>query len=275
MNYRTYLKDHKRIVVKVGTTTLTHSTGRLNLKRMEKLARVLSDLRNEGREVILVSSGAIAVGTERLGLMERPRDIQGKQAAAAVGQGVLMQIYQNLFLQYNQQVAQILLTKDVVENELRKHNAQNTFFTLLGMGVIPIVNENDTVATEEIEFSDNDTLSAMVARLVQADLLILLSDIDGLYSEDPKKNKQAKIISIVDEVTEEIERIGGGPGSALGTGGMATKIAAAKIACASGVDMIIASGEQPTIVQELLEGSQAGTLFRCSKPSKVVEIYSL
>lgn len=261
---RAYIKEYQRIVVKVGSTTLTHKTGRLNLKRMEKLARVLSDLRNEGKEVILVTSGAIGVGTERLGLCERPRDVQGKQAAAAVGQAVLMQIYQNFFMEYNQKVAQILITKDVVEDPIRKRNAQNTFNTLLDMGVIPIVNENDSVSTEEIEFSDNDTLSATVGGLIQADLLILLSDIDGLYTADPRKDPNAVMLHAINGITSEIENMAGSAGSALGTGGMATKVAAAKIAGAAKVDMIIANGEDPAVVQRLLEGEEIGTIFIAS-----------
>lgn len=264
MNERLALAKHNRIVIKVGTTTLTHSNGRLNLIRMEKLARVLSELRNQGKEIILVSSGAIAVGTERLGLAERPRDTRGKQAAAAVGQAVLMQIYQKLFMEYNQNVAQILLTRDVFENETRRSNAHNTFFTLMDMGVISIVNENDTVSTSELsdlEFRDNDTLSAYVAKLIGADLLIILSDIDGLYDKNPKVNQDAKIIHNVKKITNDIENMGGASDSKFGTGGMETKILAAKTINSVGIDMIIASGEEPTLIYDILEGRDIGTLF--------------
>jgi glutamate 5-kinase len=264
VNERAALAKHNRIVVKVGTTTLTHSNGKLNLVRMEKLARVLSELKNQGKEVILVSSGAIAVGTERLGLVERPRDTRGKQAAAAVGQAVLMQIYQKFFNEYNQNIAQILLTRDVFEDEIRRNNAHNTFFTLMNMGVIPIVNENDTVSTSELsdlEFRDNDTLSAYVAKLVEADILILLSDIDGLYDKNPKTNQDAKMIHNVKKITAEIEDMGGAPDSKFGTGGMETKILAAKTINDLGIDMVIASGEDPTLIYDILAGEEIGTLF--------------
>ncbi len=268
MNYRQNLKNSKRIVVKVGTTTLTYPNGKLNLKKMEKLARVLSDLRNEGKDVILVSSGAIAVGTDRLGLIERPRDVRGKQAAAAVGQAVLIQIYQKFFTEYNQNIAQILLTRDVFGDEIRRNNAHNTFFSLMNMGVIPIVNENDTVSTSELadlEFKDNDTLSAYVAQLVDADILILLSDIDGLYDANPKENPNAHIIHNVEEITSEIESMGGGSSSKLGTGGMETKILAAKDINAQGIDMVIASGEDPMIIYDIINGKDVGTLFAAKK----------
>lgn len=268
MNQRSYLNRHNRIVVKVGTTTLTYSNGRLNLKRMEKLARVLCELRNEGKEIILVSSGAIAVGTERLGLIERPRDTRGKQAAAAVGQAVLMQIYQKFFMEYNQNVAQILLTRDIFENENKRNNAHNTFFTLMNMGVIPIVNENDTVSTIELsdlEFKDNDTLSAYVSVLIDADILILLSDIDGLYNRDPGVDKGAKIIRNVKSITQEIESMGGGSNSKFGTGGMETKISSAKWINSKGIDMVIASGKEPELIYDILKGKEIGTLFMAQK----------
>lgn len=264
MNERLKLINHNTIVVKVGTTTLTYSNGRLNLRRMEKLARVLSDLRNEGKEVILVSSGAIAVGTERLGLMERPRDTRGKQATAAVGQAVLMQIYQKFFTEYNQNIAQVLLTRDVFEDDIRRTNAYNTFSSLINMGVIPIVNENDTVSTSELsdlEFKDNDTLSAYVATLIKADILILLSDIDGLYNCDPRINQDAKIIHNVKVITEDIENMGGGSNSKFGTGGMETKISAAKSINSLGIDMVIASGNDPIAIYDILKGKDIGTLF--------------
>lgn len=264
MNERLCLQKHNRIVVKVGTTTLTYSNGRLNLRRMEKLARVLCELKNEGKEVILVSSGAIAVGTERLGLIERPKDTRGKQAAAAVGQAVLMQIYQKFFTEYNQNIAQILLTRDIFEIESKRENAHNTFFSLMNMGVIPIVNENDTVSTLELtdlEFKDNDTLSAYVADLVEADILILLSDIEGLYNRDPRVDKTAKIIRNVHSITQSIESMGGGSNSKFGTGGMETKISAAKFVNEKGIDMVIASGKDPELIYDILKGKEIGTLF--------------
>jgi glutamate 5-kinase len=221
---------------------------------------VLTDLRVCGKEVILVSSGAIAVGADRLGT-PRPRDTSGKQAVSAVGQAILMQIYENFFMQYNQHVAQILLTKDALENEERKRNARNTFAKLLSLRVIPIVNENDTVSTDELEFSDNDSLSAYVACLVEADALIMLSDIDGLYDRDPKKHSDAKLISVVPEITEEIARGAGGAGSSLGTGGMETKLTAARMAAEAGIDTIITSGERAEVLFDILGGAEIGTLF--------------
>ncbi len=256
------IESIKRIVIKVGTTTLTHESGKLNLKRIEKLSWVLSDLHNSGYEVVLVSSGAIAVGADRLGLTSRPRDVQGKQAASAVGQAILMQIYENFFMQYNQIVAQILLTKDVVDFPVRRSHAKNTFSALLELGVIPIVNENDTVAVDEIEFSDNDTLSAYVADLIDADALIILSDIDGLYDGDPHKNSEAKLISEVDIISDEIVDSATGSSGNLGTGGMATKVSAAKMLMPRGIHTFIVSGCDPTILFELLEGSEIGTLFK-------------
>jgi glutamate 5-kinase len=259
------LHDSHRIVVKVGTSTLTYDTGKLNLNRIECLVRVLADLRNQGKQVVLVTSGAIGVGVGKLGLRERPDTIPGKQAAAAIGQCQLMHLYDKLFSEYGQTVAQILLTKDVVENDHRKDNAVNTFNTLLEYGVVPIVNENDTIAIEEIEyadnFGDNDTLSAVVAELIKADLLVILSDIDGLYNEDPKKNPEAKIIHVVEKITDTIKELAGGAGSSRGTGGMATKITAAEIACSAGVNMVITSGEDPRILYDIMQAKQVGTLF--------------
>lgn len=263
MSNRIDLKNHNRIVVKVGTTTLTYETGKLNFKRIAKLAWVLADLRNQGKEVVLVSSGAIAVGADRLGLTKRPDDIRGRQAASAVGQAILMQIYENFFMQYNQQVAQILLTKDVLENDTRKENAKNTFAALTEMGVIPIVNENDTVSIEEVEFSfsDNDTLSAYVACLVDADMLIILSDIDGIYDCDPKKNENAKHISYVDKFDDALFGVAGESASKLGTGGMVTKLYAAEKASGFGIDTVIAQGENPEIIFDILNGEEKGTLI--------------
>lgn len=262
MDYRLNLKNYKRIVIKIGTTSLTYDNGKLNLQQIDKLSWVLSDLRNQGKEIILVSSGAIAVGADRLGLSERPRDIMRKQAASAVGQAVLMQIYEKFFMEYNQKVAQILLTKDVFDFEVKKRNAKNTISTLLSMGVIPIVNENDTIATDELmDFSDNDTLSAYVANLVESDLLILLSDIDGMYKQDPNKNINAPIINLIDEINDEIYKIAGGSSNKLGTGGMISKVKAAKIVNSYGIDMVIASGKKPNVIFNILNGENIGTLF--------------
>jgi len=262
MSFRAGLQRHKRIVVKVGTTTLTYANGKLNFKLMDKLCMVLTDLRNQGKDVILVSSGAIAVGADRLGLAERPRDIPGKQAASAVGQAVLIQIYENFFINYNQKTAQILLTRDVMEQEHLRDNARNTFFTLLSLGVIPIVNENDTISVEELGFSENDNLSARVACLADAELLILLSDQDGMYDEDPGKNPQARLIPVVDGITADVEAMAGDSASALGTGGFAAKVGAAKMANAQGIDVVVASGADPEVLFDILAGAEKGTLFR-------------
>jgi glutamate 5-kinase len=255
----------KSLVVKVGTSTLSYKNGRLNFHRMEKLAHELSKIRNRGIKVTLVSSGAIGVGAGRLFLTKRPEELAKKQALAAIGQAQLIKIYQKFFDDYNQSVAQVLLTKDVMTHTNRHHNAQNTLFKLLDMGIIPIINENDTIATDEIEFGDNDTLSAMVATLVDADLLILLSDIDGLYSADPKKNKAAKIIRSVPVINSEIERLAEGAGSSFGTGGMVTKIAAAKITSKAGIDMVLAHGDEPSLMFDILEGKEIGTHFHADR----------
>ncbi len=261
---REKIKNAKRIIVKIGTSSLTHDNGKVNLNKMEKLARVLTDINNSGREVILVSSGAIGAGMQRIGRNKRPEELPLKQATAAIGQAILMQMYQKFFGEYNQVIAQILLTKDVVEDEIKKVNAKNTFKTLLDLGVIPIINENDCISTTQIEgyrFGDNDTLSATVAQLVEADVLILLTDIDGLYTDNPKENSDAVLIQEVREITSEIEALAGGSGSKFGTGGMATKIIAAKIAKEWGADTIVASGENIEILTELLEGKEIGTWF--------------
>ncbi len=262
MDYRSSLSRHNRIVVKVGTTTLTYSNGRINLRRIEEIAFVLSDLRNSGKEIVLVSSGAIAVGAERLLLKERPRDTRGKQAASSVGQIALMQIYQKSFMSFNQKIAQILLTKDVFEDAERKQNAKNTFATLLDMGVIPIVNENDAVATDELGFSENDRLSAYVATLVGADLLIILSDIDGFYAKDPKKHEEAEIIRYVEDISRDVFAMAGTAGSRLGSGGMTAKLSAAKLAMDAGIDTVMAHGENPKILYGILGGEEVGTLFK-------------
>lgn len=263
---RDYMTDKRRIVVKVGSSSLVHAqTGQLNLAKIEKLVRVLADQHNRGREVILVSSGAIAVGCTELGLKERPKDKAGKQACAAVGQASLMTVYRKLFAEYGATAAQILMTKNTMIEETSRHNARATFAELLNLGVIPVVNENDTVATDEIEFGDNDTLSAIVAALVEADLLILLSDIDGLYDNDPRTCPDAKFISEVTYIDDDILKMGKGAGSGYGTGGMATKISAARIATDSGADMIIANGADVGIVTSILEGEPLGTIFKAHK----------
>ncbi|WFR60006.1 glutamate 5-kinase [Anaerocolumna sp. AGMB13025] len=268
---RDAIKDKKRIVIKIGSSSLTHeSTGSLNLSKMEKLVRVLTDLRNQGKDVILVSSGAIAVGRETLGLKEKPKDKAAKQACAAVGQARLMMVYQKLFAEYNQVPAQILMTKYTMINDISRENARNTFEELLTMGVIPIVNENDTVSTDEIEFGDNDTLSALVAALVDADLLILLSDIDGLYTDDPRKNIEAVFIDYVEVIDEKLAKMGKDSSTSVGTGGMTTKISAARIATDSGADMIIANGEDIYIINEIMEGRNVGTLFKAHKDENFV-----
>lgn len=254
-----------RIVVKVGTSTLAHHTGRLHIRRVESLCRVLSDLKNAGHEIILVSSGAIGMGVGKLSLKERPTDVPTKQAAAAVGQCELMYTYDKLFSEYRHNVAQILLTASDVEQPGRRENFHNTLTRLLELDALPIINENDTVATEEIVIGDNDTLSAIVAANIRADLLVLLSDIDGLYEADPHLCPEAKIIPVVEEINQNILALGGGRGSALGTGGMATKLHAAQIATQAGVRMIIANGEHPENLYDIVEGKSVGTLFTAKR----------
>jgi len=257
----------KRIVVKVGTSTLTHDNGKINLARVDKLSEVLSDLMNQGLEIILVTSGAVGVGMGKLKLNTRPRSVRERQAAAAVGQSELMHLYSKFFSEYGHIVGQILLTKDVVEYAQSRMNVINTFEELLTRGIIPIVNENDSVATEELEFQDNhsfgdnDTLSAIVSVLIKADLLILLSDIDGFYDDDPNINKNAQLINEIYEINEEITQFAKGVISTKGTGGMATKIKAAKICLDGGINMIIAHGQSPQILYQILKGEQIGTLF--------------
>lgn len=267
MNYRERLKDKKRIVIKIGSSSLTHpETGRLNLRKLEVLARELSDLRSQGKDVILVSSGAVATGVAALGMKEKPTELKTKQACAAVGQARLIMIYQKLFLEYNQPSAQILMTKNTMVNNANRKNAQNTFNELLSLGVIPIVNENDSISTYELQslekFGDNDTLSAVVAALVRADLLILLSDIDGLFTDDPNINPDARFIDLVENLDEEFLEMGKSTSkSTVGTGGMATKLTAARIASAAGVDMVIANGADFHIIHKITEGRDYGTLF--------------
>ena len=256
-------RDHDmRIVVKVGTSTLAHPTGRLNIQRMEKLCKVLSDLKNMGHEIILVSSGAIAMGFGKLNLSERPKDVPTKQASAAVGQCELMYIYDKLFTEYNHTVAQLLITApDIEEGGVRKQNFHNTLARLLELGALPVINENDTISTEEFGIGDNDTLSAIVAVTIQADLLILLSDIDGLFDGDPRKNPDAKLIDTVEKIDEHIISLGGGSGSNLGTGGMATKLRAAQMATAAGCEMVIAKGQSPEVLYDVAAGKRVGTRF--------------
>lgn len=265
---REILKDKKRIVVKIGSSSLQHQeTGDMDYIRMEKLVRELCDIRNQGKEVVLVTSGAIAAGRKAVNLkniktQSFAETLAVKQACSAIGQARLMTMYQKLFAEYNQVAAQILMTKNTIVDSLNRYNAHNTFSELLKLGVIPIVNENDTVATYEIEIGDNDTLSAIVAALVEADLLILLSDIDGLYTDDPRKNPDAEFIAQVDELTDELMGMGKeSTGSDVGTGGMNTKMIAAKIATSSNVDMIIANSSNIGVIHEILEGEERGTLF--------------
>lgn len=260
---RKSLMEKNRIVLKIGSSSLTHpATGKLNLWKIERLVRIICDLKGEGKEVVLVSSGAIAAGRQALGGQKRPDTISEKQAYAAVGQARLMMVYQKLFSEYNCVAAQVLLTKDTMTNDVSRYNAQNTFDELLSLGAVPIVNENDTVSTHEIQFGDNDRLSAIVAALIGADLLILLSDIDGLYTDDPRTNPQARFISLVEEITPELLSMGKDTsGSDVGTGGMSAKLAAARIATDSGSDMIIANGEDVDIIHDLMKGGDKGTLF--------------
>lgn len=255
-------ENAKRIVIKVGTSTLTYDGGGINIRRMEKLTKVISDIKNNKKEVILVSSGAIGVARGKMGFNDRPKCVRDKQALAAIGQCELMNYYSRLFGEYNHNVAQVLLTKDVTTDPVRNDNAKNTFQRLLELGVIPVVNENDVISTEQIEFGDNDTLSATVATLVEADLLIILSDIDGLYDSDPRQNADAKLISVVEKTDESIEALAGGAGSGLGTGGMITKVHAAMEATKNGVDMLIANGAEPDVLYDILDGKQIGTLFK-------------
>lgn len=255
-------ENAKRIVIKVGTSTLTYDGGGINIRRMEKLTKVISDIKNNKKDVILVSSGAIGVARGKMGFNDRPKCVRDKQALAAIGQCELMNYYSRFFGEYNHTVAQVLLTKDVTTDPVRNDNAKNTFQRLLELGVIPVVNENDVISTEQIEFGDNDTLSATVATLVEADLLIILSDIDGLYDSDPRQNADARLISVVEKTDESIEALAGGAGSGLGTGGMITKIHAAMEATKNGIDMLIANGADPDVLYNILDGKQIGTLFK-------------
>lgn len=255
--------NSKAVVIKVGTSTLTYpETGKLNLKRLDVMSRIISDIKNSGKNVVLVSSGAIGVGMSKLGMSERPKTIKEKQAVAAVGQCELMSIYDRLFSEYGTIVAQILLTKDVINDKERNENVINTFNTLLDKGIVPIVNENDSISVDEIKFGDNDTLSATVSNLVNATVLIILSDIDGLYDKNPREFSDAKIIHTVKKIDEKIENMASGAGTKNGTGGMITKIRAAKMATANGIDVIIANGNDPHIVYDILDGEEIGTIFK-------------
>lgn len=269
MKHRDKIKDYNRIVIKVGTSTLTYGNGKINLSRIEKLTKTLADVMNSGKEVILVTSGAIGVGVSKLKLKEKPKTIREKQAVAAVGQCELMHIYSKFFGEYSHIVGQVLLTRDVVEDDHIRKNVCNTFETLIENEIIPIVNENDTVSIDEIEnivrFGDNDNLSAIVSNLVKADLLIILSDIDGFYDSDPRKNKDSKMLKEITEITKELEDCCGGAGSNLGTGGMITKLTAARTAMDAGVDMVLANGENPEIIFDILQGKEIGTLFIANK----------
>ena len=267
MNIREKLKDKKRIVIKIGSSSLTHKeTGRLDLIKLEILVRELADLHNQGKEVIVVSSGAIAVGRAAMGLQEKPSRLSEKQACAAIGQARLMMIYQKLFAEYSQTAAQVLITKYTMVNDITRENARNTFQSLLDMGAIPVVNENDTVSTDEIEFvntfGDNDTLAA----LVDADMLILLSDIDGLFTDDPNVNPNAEFIDVVEKLDDHLMKMGkGSTGSKVGTGGMATKLSAARIATGAGADMVIANGADFHVIHKIMQGRKYGTLFLADK----------
>ena len=255
-----HLSSYRRVVVKIGTSTLTHEAGHLNLRRIESLVKVLSDFKNAGTQVILVSSGAVSAGVAKLST-RRPINTAEKQAMAAIGQSELMKLYSRLFSDYGHTVAQILLTKDVIDQPDRRAAAEDTFSTLLGLGCIPIVNENDSVSTEGLNFGGNDTLSAYVALVCHADLLINLSDIDGLYDKDPRRNTDARLISRVDSIDDDVLAMAGGAGTARGTGGMATKLLAARIVLEKGIPMYILNGQDPTVLYDLMDGKQVGTFF--------------
>lgn len=267
MNLRDCIKDKKRIVIKVGSSSLQHKeTGGLDYTKLEVLVRELCNLRNQGKDVVLVSSGAIAVGKRVMHIKDGENSISVKQACAAIGQARLMMTYQKIFSEYNHVAAQILMTKNTIVDPLNRFNAHNTFSELLNLGAVPVVNENDTVATYEIKFGDNDTLSAIVAALIDADLLILLSDINGLYTDDPNQNENARFISVVEELTEELMDMGKDTtGSSVGTGGMNTKLQAAKIATSAGADMIIANADDMRIIHRIMDGREIGTFFKAHK----------
>lgn len=268
MDTRKELAKAERVVVKVGTSTLTHATGKLNFDRMEKLVRELSDLANQGKEILLVSSGAVAAGLDRMGLAERPKTIPEKQALAAVGQGMLMHVYEKLFSEYGQTAAQVLLTRENSVRHKQYMNSRNALLALLRMGVIPIINENDAVAVDELKIGDNDTLSATVATLVDADLLVILSDIEGVYTANPQTDPSASLISEIREITPEVEALAGGAGSTRGTGGMYTKMQAAKMTINAGVAMVIAAGGKDGVIRDIISGQSVGTIF----PAKEIHL---
>jgi glutamate 5-kinase len=264
---REHLNDAQRIVIKVGTSTLTYDTGKINFTRIDKLSRIISDLSNQGKEVILVTSGAVGVGVDKLKMPERPKTIREKQAVAAVGQCELMHMYSKFFSEYGHIVAQILLTRDIMSDDHCRENVVNTFETLLKKGIVPIVNENDSVSIVELKagqkdtFSENDTLSAIVAKLIKSDLLIILSDIDGFFDSDPRKNPDSKMLSVINEITPDIELCAEGAGTKRGTGGMVTKLKAAKIATKAGVNVVLTNGSNPEIIMDIINGEDVGTVF--------------
>ena len=259
----TGIRNAKRIVFKVGTSTLTYSNGKTNIRRMAKLVSILSDLHNEGREIVLVTSGAIGVGVGKLGLKERPKDTPGRQAAACIGQCELMFMYDKYFGEHGVKTGQLLITKSDIENDKRRVNLENTFEKLFEYGAVPVINENDSVATEEIVYGDNDSLSAIVARLIRADSLIILSDIDGLFDDNPNENPDARLIPVVKEINDEIRALCGEAGTERGTGGMITKIHAAEIATEAGIPTVIMNGEAPQDIYKLIDGHSVGTIFLC------------
>jgi len=261
MTHRKYLKDKKKIVIKVGTSMLAYENGKINLQRMEKLVRVLADLSNSGREVVLVSSGAVGVGVGMIGLSDKPEDLVMKQALAAIGQVGLIRLYQKFFDEYKLTVAQVLLTRDGIENSLRRKNARNTLNQLIKMGIVPVVNENDTVITDEIEFGDNDTLSAAVATLIQADLLLILTDTDGVFTADPHIHHWAQKVPKVMKASDDLKDIDLNGSSKMGSGGMVSKIAAAELCREHNVDVVIANGADPSTIMDVLEGKDLGTFF--------------
>ncbi len=266
MEHRVHLKEARRIVIKIGSSSLTHEeTGHINLRQIEHFVRQISDLKNAGLEVVIVSSGAQAVGISAIHMNEKPTELPEKQAVAAIGQASLMMLYQKLFHEYNHLVGQILLTKDILDDEQRYQNGKNTMEALLKLGVIPIVNENDTVSTDEIEFGDNDRLSAMVAVLIEADLLVILSDIDGLYTQDPRVEEKAQVLPIVHKIDDTIYNMAGVSKSSLGTGGMVTKLMAADMVTQASIDMIIANAQTPYVLQKIYDGNIVGTFFKGEK----------
>ena len=262
------IMESKRIVIKVGTSTLTHPSGKINIRHVENLCKVIADLQNSGKEITLVSSGAIGVGVGKLNLKARPNETSKKQALAAIGQCELMFMYDKFFGEYNHTVAQVLLTADVVDNKVGRQNVQNTFTELIDMGIIPVVNENDTVATDELEgnnFGDNDNLSAIVAKLIGADLLGILTDIDGLYENDPRKHSDARRIPVVEKIDAKVEALAGGAGSIFGTGGMTTKVSAAKVSTGAGIPCCVIKGDNPANLYPLFEGQTIGTIFKAGR----------